>query len=84
MTQNIDLTSPGPLIPARSHHAWLKEGRELLRLAVPLAATPVRLSDTPGEIRRRAPTPGEHTDEILGELGYSAAEIASLHEARTV
>ena len=34
-----DLTSPGPLIPARRHHAWLAEARELLRLAVPLAAT---------------------------------------------
>jgi len=34
-----DLTSPGPLIPARRHHAWLAESRELLRLAVPLAAT---------------------------------------------
>jgi MATE family multidrug resistance protein len=39
MTQNLDLTSPGPLIPARSHHAWLMEARELLRLGVPLAAT---------------------------------------------
>lgn len=34
-----DLTSPGPLIPAHRHHAWLLESRELLRLAVPLAAT---------------------------------------------
>src|SRR4051794_35701025 len=33
------LADPGPLIPARRHHAWLLEGRELLRLAVPLAAT---------------------------------------------
>src|SRR5258708_39537240 len=39
MTQHLDLTSPGPLIPARRHHGWLLEGRELLRLAVPLAAT---------------------------------------------
>lgn len=39
MTQNIDLTSPGPLIPAHRHHAWLMEARELLRLGVPLAAT---------------------------------------------
>src|ERR1043165_546210 len=39
MTHPIDLTSPGPLIPARAHHAWLMEARELLRLAVPLAAT---------------------------------------------
>jgi len=39
MTQPLDLTSPGPLIPAQRHHAWLLEARELLRLAVPLAAT---------------------------------------------
>ena len=52
--------------------------------AVPLAATPVRLSGTPGEIRQRAPTPGEHTDEILGELGYSSADIAALRAAGAV
>src|ERR1700755_1052973 len=39
MTQPLDMTSPGPLISARRHHAWWLEGRELLRLAVPLAAT---------------------------------------------
>jgi len=33
------LTDPGPLIPARRRHAWQLEARELLRLAVPLAAT---------------------------------------------
>jgi MATE family multidrug resistance protein len=33
------LADPGPVIPARTHHAWLLEARELLRLAVPMAAT---------------------------------------------
>src|SRR3984885_4247908 len=33
------LADPGPLIPSGRHHAWLAEARELLCLAVPLAAT---------------------------------------------
>lgn len=36
---NDHLADPGPLIPAHAPHAWRREARELLRLAVPLAAT---------------------------------------------
>ncbi|PYN23108.1 MAG: CoA transferase [Candidatus Rokuibacteriota bacterium] len=49
----------------------------------PLAPTPVDLSETPGRFRHRAPTLGEHTDEILTQLGYRAAEIGELR-ARNV
>lgn len=38
----------------------------------------VKLSATPAAIGRRSPLYGEHTAEILGELGYSAGEIAAL------
>jgi crotonobetainyl-CoA:carnitine CoA-transferase CaiB-like acyl-CoA transferase len=47
---------------------------------LPLAPTPIELSETPGAYRRRAPLVGEHTDEILAGLGYNDAEIAALRE----
>ena len=46
----------------------------------PLAKVPVWLSETPGSIRRRAPMLGEHTDQILAELGYDKKAIAALRE----
>lgn len=51
---------------------------------VPLANTAVQLSATPPSIRRRAALLGEHTDEILRELGYSGAEVAALRAAAVV
>jgi crotonobetainyl-CoA:carnitine CoA-transferase CaiB-like acyl-CoA transferase len=39
---------------------------------------PVKLSATPGAIRRAPPRLGEHTDEILAAVGYSSEEIRAL------
>ncbi len=50
----------------------------------PVVDTPIRLSATPGAIRGRAPLAGEHTDAVLAEIGYSAAEIERLRGAGVV
>ena len=50
----------------------------------PVLQEPVKLSRTPLTIRRRAPTLGEHTDQILRELGYEPAVIEQLRADRVV
>ncbi len=50
----------------------------------PLAPHPVDLSDTPAGFHRSAPVLGEHTDEILRELGYAAEAIRQLHASVVV
>jgi alpha-methylacyl-CoA racemase len=38
-----------------------------------------RFSRSPGAISRQPPAPGQHTDEILGELGFDRGDIDALH-----
>jgi crotonobetainyl-CoA:carnitine CoA-transferase CaiB-like acyl-CoA transferase len=49
-----------------------------------LIGIPVKLSATPGQIRRPAPTLGQHTDEILAEIGKSPDAIRELREKKAV
>ncbi len=51
---------------------------------VKIAGVPIKLSETPGAVRRRAPMLGEHTDEILGGIGYADDLIRALKEQRVV
>ena len=51
---------------------------------IPINTTPVKLSQTPGTIRQRTAELGEHTDEILNSLGYTADKISEMRNARVV
>lgn len=49
-----------------------------------IVGTPIKMTETPGGVRARAPLLGEHTEDVLRAAGYSAAEIAGLREAGAI
>ena len=52
--------------------------------ALKMLGIPFKFSDTECSVRRAPPTLGQHTDEVLGELGLDAAAIAKLRQDKMV
>jgi formyl-CoA transferase len=44
---------------------------------------PIKMSDSPTEVKR-SPLLGEHTEEVLAELGYAAGEVAALRSKKAI
>ena len=51
---------------------------------VPISQFPVAMTGSPGVIRHRAPELGEHTNEVLTELGFNSSEIDDLRSDRII
>ncbi|MPZ57257.1 MAG: CoA transferase [Rhizobiales bacterium] len=77
----IDQTFADPQV----RHLGIAQGVESPALGtINLVGQPFTLSRTRSRLVRSAPEYGEHTDEILGEFGYSADEIASFREVGVI
>ena len=51
---------------------------------VPQVRSPMRFSEAAMDMRSPPPMLGQHSDEILAELGYAAADIAALRGSGVV
>ncbi len=84
-----------PFAPVNDLDAFLEDPQVLHRKTiveledprfgpVKYLSPPVRFERTPASISRHAPRLGEHTDEILDELGLSATAISALRETGAI
>ncbi|WP_257350972.1 CaiB/BaiF CoA transferase family protein [Pseudalkalibacillus decolorationis] len=51
---------------------------------IKLVGSPLKLSRTPIEVRRHPPLPGEHTEEVLKEIGYTHNHIKDLRNKNII
>ena len=51
---------------------------------IPVVSTPVKFSAMRAGVRTAAPVRSQHTDAVLNDLGYTAADIAALREKKVI
>ncbi len=70
--------------PQVAHNGIVAEQHHPIAGPIKVVGIPVKLSATPGEVRSPAPLLGEHTGEVLRELGYDDAGIDRLRQETVV
>jgi len=70
--------------PQVLHREMMKELDHTKAGKIKVAGIPVKLSDTPGEVKTPPPFLGEHTQEVLEELGYSSQDLETLRQEKVI
>ena len=70
--------------PQLVHRQMLQEMEHPQIGKVKQVGIPIKLSETPGAIRKLSPLRGENTEEIMKSLGYTDAEIKDLREGKVI
>jgi crotonobetainyl-CoA:carnitine CoA-transferase CaiB-like acyl-CoA transferase len=70
--------------PQVAHNQMVVEQEHPVAGRIKTIGIPVKLSETPGEIGPAAPLLGQHTEDILRELGYDAAAIERLRQEKVI
>ena len=81
----------GPILSMQeiAHEPALRESGTIVEVDHPVrgkyltVGNPIKLSDSPTEVTR-SPLLGEHTDEVLAQLGYSKDQIAAMRDERVI
>ncbi len=70
--------------PQVLHRQMLKKLDHPKAGKVKVTGVPIKLSDTPGEVETAPPILGQHTQEILTELGFNDQDIKKLHQEKVI
>lgn len=73
-----------PADPQVQHRQMIIQGPAPGGGTTPMPGIPIKLSRSPGQAAGAAPLLGEHSAEVLREVGYTEAEISALRELRAV